>query len=125
MNVKNEQGHTVLYYAMKIGNRDMIDYLVNEIKVNPQEVDNEGNNIVQVALLHQLNNTELLKDLVNLDIDLNRKNAAGQNTYETAILTQNKDIVQLFIDKGLNLNKVDENGNNAIHVLLNHKKKVI
>lgn len=122
MNVKNEQGHTVLYYAMKIGNRDMIDYLVNKIKVNLQEVDNEGNNIVQVALLHQLSNTELLKDLVNLDLDLNRKNAAGQNTYETAILTQNKDIVQLFIDKGLNLNKVDENGNNAIHVLLNHKK---
>ncbi|MNH31502.1 hypothetical protein D3C79_918750 [compost metagenome] len=50
---------------------------------------------------------------MSLDLDLNRKNAAGQNTYETAILTQNKDIVQLFIDKGLNLNKVDENGNNA------------
>ena len=121
MNVKNEQGHTVLYYAIKIGNKDMIDYLVHEIKVNLQEVDNEGNNIVQVALLHQFNNIDLIKELLNLDLDFNRKNATGQNTYETAILTQNKDIVQIFIDKGLNLNGVDENGNNAIHILLTHK----
>ncbi|MGE7111677.1 ankyrin repeat domain-containing protein [Lysinibacillus sp. NPDC047702] len=121
MNVKNEQGHTVLYYAIKIGNKDMIDYLVHEIKVNLQEVDNEGNNIVQVALLHQFNNIDLIKELLNLDLDFNRKNATGQNTYETAILTQNKDIVQIFIENGLNLNKVDENGNNAIHILLTHK----
>lgn len=121
MNVKNEQGHTVLYYAIKIGNKDIIDYLVHEIRVNLQEVDNEGNSIVQVALLHQFNNIDLIKELLNLDLDFNRKNAAGQNTYETAILTQNKDIVQIFIDKGLNLNGVDENGNNAIHILLTHK----
>ncbi|MFJ7733721.1 ankyrin repeat domain-containing protein [Lysinibacillus sp. NPDC097231] len=122
MDVKNEMGHTVLYSAMRKGNREMIEYLINEIKVGIQEVDNEGNNIVQVALLQQLNNTALIKELLNLDIDLKRVNIGGQNTYETAILTQNKEIVQIFIDKGLDLNKVDKFGNNAIHVLLNHKK---
>ena len=122
MDVKNEMGHTVLYSAMKIGNREMIEYLIHEMKVDIQEVDNEGNNIVQVALLQQLNNTALIKELLNLDIDLNRVNKDGQNTYEMAILTQDKEIVQLFIDKGLDLNKVDKFGNNAIHVLLNHKR---
>ncbi|MFJ7917253.1 MULTISPECIES: ankyrin repeat domain-containing protein [unclassified Lysinibacillus] len=122
MDVKNELGHTVLYSAMKTGNREMIEYLINEMKVNLQEVDNEGNNIVQVALLQQLNNTALIKELLNLDIDLKKVNIDGQNTYETAILTQNKEVVQIFIDKGLDLNKVDKFGNNAIHVLLNHKK---
>ncbi len=122
MNVKNELGNTVLYSAMKTGNREMIDYLINEIKVGLQDVDNKGDNIVQVALLQQLNNTALIKELLNLDIDLKRVNIDGQNTYEAAILTQNKEIIQLFIDKGLDLNQVDKFGNNAIHVLLNHKK---
>lgn len=122
MDVKNEMGHTVLYSAMKTGNKEMFEYLMNEIKVGIQEVDNEGNNILQVVLLQQLNNTALIKELLNLDIDLKRVNIDGQNTYEMAILTQNKEVVQLFIDKGLDLNKVDKLGNNAIHVLLNHKK---
>lgn len=122
MNVKDEMGNTVLFYAMKTGNREMIEYLINEMKVGLQDVDNEGNNIVQVALLQQLNNTALIKELLNLDIDLKRVNIDGKNTYETAILTQNKEIVQIFIDKGLDLNKVDKFGNNAIHVLLNNKK---
>jgi len=122
MNVKNEMGHTVLYSAMQTGNREILEYLIYELKVNLQEVDNEGNNIVQVALLQQLNNTALIKELLTLDMDLKKVNLDGQNTYETAILTQNKEIVQLFIDKGLDLNKVDELGNNAIHILLNHKK---
>ncbi|MFF2175717.1 ankyrin repeat domain-containing protein [Lysinibacillus sp. NPDC058147] len=122
MNVKDEMGNTVLLYAMKTGNREMIEYLINETKVGLQDVDNEGNNIVQVALLQQLNNTALIKELLNQDIDLKRVNIDGKNTYETAILTQNKEAVQIFIDKGLDLNKVDQFGNNAIHVLLNHKK---
>lgn len=122
MNVKDKMGNTVLFYAMKTGNREMIEYLINETKGGLQDVDNEGNNIVQVALLQQLNNTALIKELLNLDIDLKRVNIDGQNTYETAILTQNKEVVQIFIVKGLDLNKVDQFGNNAIHVLLNHKK---
>lgn len=122
MNVKNEMGHTVLYSAVQTGNRAILEYLIYELKVNLQEVDNDGNNIVQVALLQPLNNTALIKDLLNLDIDLKKVNIGGQNTYTTAILTQNKEIVQLFIDKGLDLNQVDELGNNAIHILLNHKK---
>ncbi|SPU38450.1 Ribulose-5-phosphate 4-epimerase and related epimerases and aldolases [Lysinibacillus capsici] len=122
MNLKNRKGHTVLYSAMETGNREILKYLIYELKINLQEVDNEGNNIVQVALLQQLNDTALIKDLLNLDIDLKKKNKEGQNTYTTAILSQNQAIVQLFIDKGLDLNKVDELGNNAVHIYLNYKK---
>lgn len=122
MDVKNEMGHSVLYAAIKTGNPEIIDYLINDIKVNLQDVDNEGNNIVQVALLQQLKDTAFIKELLNLTIDFNRENKNGQNTYEMAILTENNEIVQLFIDKGLNVNQVDKLGNNAIHVLLHQKK---
>ncbi|MCS1381331.1 ankyrin repeat domain-containing protein [Lysinibacillus sphaericus] len=122
MDVKNEMGHSVLYTAMETGNPEIIDYLIHDVKVKLQDVDNEGNNIVQVALLQQLKDTAFIKELLNLAIDLNKENKNGQNTYEMAILTENNEIVQLFIDKGLNVNQVDKRGNNAIHVLLNQKK---
>lgn len=72
MNVKNEMGHNVLYSAIQTGNREILEYLIYELKVNFQEVDNDGNNIVQVALLQPLNNTALIKELLNLDIDLKK-----------------------------------------------------
>ncbi|CAM5715313.1 hypothetical protein LSPH24S_08639 [Lysinibacillus sphaericus] len=37
-------------------------------------------------------------------------------------LTENNEIVQLFIDKGLNVNQVDKRANYAVVVLLNQKK---
>lgn len=122
MDAKNEMGHSVIYSALETRNQEIMDYLINDIKVNLQDVDNDGNNILQVALLQQLNDTVLFKKLLNLAIDFNSENNQGQNTYEMAILTENKEMVQLFIDKGLNVNQVDKLGNNALHVLLQHKK---
>jgi len=122
MDAKNEMGHSVIYSALETRNQEIMDYLINDIKVNLQDVDNDSNNIVQVALLQQLNDAVLFKKLLNLAIDFNSENNQGQNTYEMAILTENKEMVQLFIDKGLNVNQVDKLGNNALHVLLQHKK---
>ncbi|QDQ03273.1 hypothetical protein FOH38_24155 [Lysinibacillus fusiformis] len=123
MGLENEKGETVLYSAIEKGNKDLVNYLIEDVKVSILELDSEGNNIIQVALLHQLKNTELMKDLLGLDIDFKKENTAGQNTYESAILTQNVDIVRAFMDKGLDLNNVDNDVNNALHIYMYTEKE--
>lgn len=118
MNAVNNQEETVLFSAIQAGNLEMIDYFIHEIEVDLYEIDGEGNNVMQVALAKQAEKDDLLSYLLELDLDYEKENQYGENTYVTAILSENTEIVKEFESKGLDIHNVDGAENNALHILL-------
>src|SRR5699024_8712409 len=120
---KNKVGETVLYTAIEKGYTDIINYLISEIGVDVEKMDNDNNNAIQVALLHQQGNNSLLEDLVKLDVDTERENENGDNTFVSAIKAENIKVIKEMIDKGLDVNNVDKNGDNALHIYFGNKSE--
>lgn len=58
-----------------------------------------------------------------MDVELERENENGDNTFVSAIKAENIKVIKEMIDKGLDVNNVDKNGDNALHIYFGNKSE--
>ncbi|EAX87029.1 hypothetical protein TVAG_052260 [Trichomonas vaginalis G3] len=91
-------------------------YIMNSHTVNYNQQDNDGNNVVQKALIS--NNYEIFHCLINKCTFNDTKNKFGDDSLLVAVKSRcSKQIVQeLMMHKTFNANVFDNDGNNAVMI---------
>lgn len=89
-------------------------------------IDTDGNNLITYGVLNYQNEygSEILDFLLDLDIDINKKNNGGNTAGVYLLLRQysniNREIFQKLLDNNLNINeKIGENEDNYLGILAN------
>merc|ERR1712098_63128 len=76
--------------------------------------DNEGNTPLHRAI--KLNNTEVVKVLIEKTADKDEKNKNGETVLHLAALKNNAEIALILIEKGTDKEAIDNKGNTALHM---------
>ncbi|XP_045193476.2 NF-kappa-B inhibitor alpha-like [Mercenaria mercenaria] len=88
-----------------------------EIEVDLNAVDEDGDTIVHVAIVSLMNESALA--LIDLALDgncLNIQNYLHQSPLHLAVLTGQVDIVQTLVTKGVDVTLRDQQGNTPLHI---------
>ena len=129
INAKDNNGKTTLMYVASNGNFKLLKYLLSQ-HANIDMVDNQGNNILMWAMRppysFSKNHNEIIKSLIDLDLNINQKN----DDNETALITLIKhninsyrdkkilELLKILLSKGANINDKDKNGKTALTLSL-------
>ncbi|MGL5124295.1 MAG: ankyrin repeat domain-containing protein [Fusobacteriaceae bacterium] len=102
INVSDFKGYSPIFWAIHSNNLEILSLLL-KYKGNPVTLDNKGNYPIYYA-----NSVDNLKILLKFNYDLDRKNKNGENIfgeiYFRAITNGQFEIINILIDKGINLN---------------------
>ena len=113
--ISNEDGDEkkAFFLAAQSGYLNIIEYFVDEIKIDVNEKDDKGQNCLHVCVLS--GSLECVEYLISKGIDLNTKS----NDNETALLIASfggfKEIFEYLIDNGADINEIDSEGRTVIH----------
>ncbi|MFU1798500.1 ankyrin repeat domain-containing protein [Paenibacillus azoreducens] len=120
-NSRNDKEENLLYTAIASGNIEMVDFLTGLKGTKLVNLDKAGNNALQAAFIHKQFNPRLIDKLLKSNLDLNKENNNGENTYFTALKYGDIAVIKKFHDNGMNLNHIDSEGNNALHLLVRER----
>lgn len=119
MNIKNEEGETLLYRALKNDNTRIIKSLIEDLKVQLNDLDSKSNNIIQIAILFNPSEYKKIEPYLFLSIDYLEENTDGFNTYESLIKTQNIELVKSIVESNnFDLNNLNGDQNTGLHFYL-------
>lgn len=116
-------GHNAIYHAAKIGNVDIIKYLISK-GVNPQP---ETLIAAAQGTYKSANKIDIYKYLID-ELKLNPKivDEKGQNLLHLVTKKQNQDeVVQYLISKGVDAKLIDKDGNSPFMNSTNGKSLVV
>ncbi len=105
LNSKIYRGRTLLHYAVKRNNKNIIRLLIKQ-GLNPNICDDDYNTPLHYAI--SKNNYVAVKELIKKNADLNMPGEFDQSPLHTAVLTGNLDIIKLLLKNGADINQVDE-----------------
>lgn len=115
-NYKNEAGNNCLMIAcMCNGNLDVIKYLINDIKMDTKQRNNDGLDCLLFAAENP--NLEIIKYLINdQKMDTNSVDNNNDNILTTACMhNDNVEMIRYLVnDVGMPINHMDVNGNNCL-----------
>lgn len=111
INAKNSQNDNLLLIATRVGNFNIVKYLIEETEININETILEGN-ALSVAL--QLNKKEIAHYLIDKNIDTYALDNLGQNSLFLASQIGDDELIEKLLNKGVNVNHIDSNGNNIL-----------
>ncbi|EAX98377.1 hypothetical protein TVAG_357460 [Trichomonas vaginalis G3] len=103
-NKLNHADGGIIHFACRSPNSDICRLLLesyNQIIVNDDEVELEGEIHNEERILHGLN--------------INEKNKHGKTALCIAVRNDNKEMIEILISYGANVNEKDENGKTALH----------
>ncbi|MBR2140797.1 MAG: ankyrin repeat domain-containing protein [Rickettsiales bacterium] len=103
----------LLYYGPKYGNKEIMEYLVNNIGIDIHAKDMEGNSIICYAASND--NIEAIEYLMSKGIDINTTNKFNQTPIFFAVNKKNPRMVEYLIKHGANVNVADKNGTPLLH----------
>uniref|UniRef100_A0A6C0D8C7 Uncharacterized protein n=1 Tax=viral metagenome TaxID=1070528 RepID=A0A6C0D8C7_9ZZZZ len=110
---------TALHYCIILNNIDCLKLLI-ENGADPMIRDNDGNNVLQLALEYE--RTDIILYFINLNINLNFLSLNNESFLQLAIAYKKIDIINMLLKKQINLNNQEkEYGLGALHqcVVLN------
>ncbi|EAX97223.1 hypothetical protein TVAG_196650 [Trichomonas vaginalis G3] len=102
-----KDGKTFLHYAAMANNTTGLDYLLNKIHLNPNQVDKEMNSPLFYAL--EKRNLENAEFLLNHGADINVRDAQGQTLLHYFVRSNDKEIVTFLIDHKILMDELDMN----------------
>jgi hypothetical protein len=113
-NIKNIKKITddVLFYVINKNNYDMLEYLLKEVKLNPNVLDNNGNSI-----LFSIDDNITLEYFINYGANPNVYNNMDQSLLHTWFKTKSYDECK-YLCKKCDMNITDKKQNNILHNLL-------
>lgn len=132
VNVKDQEGNTLLIWATKKRNMDIVSLLLEKGGVNLDVQTKDSFNttpLLHATLSGNINLVNLLLEKLGNKLDVNAKNNAGLSPLMYALKSNKKEIALLLIEKGgdqLNINAKDTEGNSPIHLaVINEDLKII
>ena len=109
INIKDDNGETVLFHAVRNNDIEMVNYLIkNRASIN---ISNNETTPLLLAVINDYN------DIIN--ILLNRGAVIKDNVFKEAIKRNNEDAVLRMMDKGANINVKFTNGSNLLMIAAN------
>lgn len=112
IDIKDKFGLTALHYCVILNNFDCFKLLI-DYNADPLIRDNNGNNVMHLCL--QYNQKKMVLHLID-KINLNFLSQNNETILQVALNYQNTEIINIFIDKNINLNNQEkEYGLIALH----------
>ena len=110
INQTNTQGETALHLACRKGNKEVVEFLLN----NGADIKcvNKKDNITALHFAIMSENKELIELIINKNenLDINHLDTNQRNFLHYACGTVDEKIIKLFLDKKVDVNKVDSFG---------------
>lgn len=118
VNETDERNRTPLLYAARIGNFDLVEYLLNNSMVNKVAIDNEQNNVLHMACKSGSNRTALLiieyaKQKQILNQLMRQKNNFKQTCLHFAAKLSMAPVIYQLLMSGASVNDEDKYGYSA------------
>ncbi|CAI9744133.1 serine/threonine-protein phosphatase 6 regulatory ankyrin repeat subunit B-like isoform X15 [Octopus vulgaris] len=110
-----KQGHTPLHIASAHGRTEVVELLLQQNGIDANKVNEEGNTPLHLAVRKQQHDvvaSMLAQDSVKLDIENNDK----RTPLLEAVYAAHIGIVHKLTTCGANINAVDKDGNNCLHI---------
>lgn len=116
-NIDNRKRH-VLYDALSYGDEDFLEYLLSKKGLELNELDEDGNSLMQHPQVEQ--NDELAKDILLAGCDSTLLNAKGESYLYNTVLrgAEANSIVDTALKCGANVNAKTLNGNTIMMELI-------
>lgn len=92
---------------------DTYRFLIDDVKLNPNVLDKNGNNLLQLIASKQ-NQAEVAAYLISKGVDANNINKDGSNALMLAAGGNDSELVKLLVAKTNNINALDQNGESAL-----------
>ncbi|ORX45132.1 ankyrin [Anaeromyces robustus] len=118
INIKDSKGRNILFYAINKRDVKTTENLIN-MGADINSEDNEGVSIIDYAI--QWGAIEIVKILLKRNnLPLNKRNSKGKtiliNIINSSIrISYKKELITLLIERGVNMNIVDNDGNSALY----------
>ena len=107
----NWEGKTPMHLSARRGNPELFNFFIAE-GVSVNQIDKNGN----TALINAASGSkENLEKFLAISYDINHQNKAGKSAITIAIERGKKENVDFLIQKGANLNIIDNNGNDLMY----------
>lgn len=120
-----KSGFENLVEACKANDIERIKKLINGTLfskgVDIHRIDDEGNTILHYAAYQK---NEVLKHLVEMGVEVNKKNKRGKTPLHNAVMGGNRDNVLTLMYYRSDVNTKDEDGNTALHLAKNNAEIV-
>lgn len=101
----------LLFKAIENKDKAMVKHLLSLIQdVNRR--DEQGNTYLHKAAMHNLNS---IVSLLNKGIDVNDRNKDGDTALSLAVKNNNKDIVEVLLNNGANVNNINNEGSYVVN----------
>ena len=109
INATNIKNDNLLIVATRVGNFEIIKYLIEEENIDTNHSTTEGN-----ALLIAIQNRkmDIAKYLIERNIDIHSIDNRGQNSLFIASQTGNDQLIETLINKNVNVNHLDNHNQN-------------
>ena len=119
--IKDKHGKTILHLACQHGHLDVvraIDSLLDSDKLSSvyKLCDNEGNTLLHLACRHQRKN--VVQHLIyerGANVDARKNSEDGEAPIHIAAQSQSKEIVDILLNKGADIEAKDANGCTPLH----------
>ncbi|KAK9744715.1 Ankyrin repeats (3 copies) [Popillia japonica] len=116
----DRSGRNILHYAVRQGNLEMVEYLLNTFtQINVNVCDSEWCSPIHLAVL--IENLSIVKFLVEKGALVNSCNAGRQTPLHFAAKLGNVKIVNYLLDNGANINMFDMDDRSPLSLAVLHE----
>jgi len=114
VSTKNKNGESAFSLSLKLGNKNLIELLMNHPTFDFSDVDQNGNNLLMLYSL--LNNTNIIRKVLDRNPTLlNQTNVKGEHALIIATKLQSLEVVKIFLENNVYIDQQDNFGNTALH----------
>lgn len=114
--IKDHENMTCIFYAVESGSTEMLDYLIDELKMDINQYDIQNRSLFYWASC--LGDIPMIKYLINRGAKVTTNSVMGRSAFSKACWNGRFDIIKLLLETpGLNIdiNERDGNGRVALH----------
>ena len=111
INSVDNNGETLLSYALKKNNNKIYELLLNSSFLFPNFQDSDGNSYLHLAVKNQ--NEKIIKNLIEKGINLNLQNKNGNTALHIAYEKENISIIKSLLEHGINKRIKNKDGKKA------------
>ena len=121
INIVNKKGESALLLAVKKSSPEIVKYLIDN-GANTKIIDKNGENLIGALIesykLNKPNEKSTFDDKVLIfdkyNISLKSIDNKGNTALHYAVISQNLDLIKKVLQWGIDINKVNENGETAL-----------
>ena len=101
INLKNKENETLIEFAVKYNNEEIVEYLIERgVDINMKTKENKS--LIEVAL--DVEDKDMIECLIKHGVDINTKTKENKSLIEVALDIKNEDIIEYLIEEGIDIN---------------------